>query len=66
MKKFEIPQITLVHLVNDNVIYSSCNSNTCYSFESCDGFTCPDCECDGFSECLNAFKCGSGFACGNY
>ena len=39
MRKFEMPQITLIHLVDENVIAtSSCNANYC------DGFTCPQCD----------------------
>ena len=66
MKRFTNPQMTLVHLASKSVIYSSCNSNTCYGFEDCPIFTCPDCECDGFGACLDAFKCGEGFTCGSY
>ena len=55
MKKFEIPQMTLVHLVSENVIFASPCS-----------FFCEECECTGFGDCLYAYNGScSGFGCNN-
>lgn len=57
MKKFEIPQMSVVHLVSSNVIYASgCTS-------VCNGFTCDDCACTGYGTCIAAFTCEQQYTC---
>lgn len=59
MKKFGIPQMTLIQMVSDNVI---CTSTECTS-------VCSECACTGFGSCdvgyicHDAFSCPSGFNC---
>ena len=51
MKRFGAPHMTLVHLVNDDVI---CTSGGCVA-NYCDGYTCPVCQdqdnCDVQTPC---------------
>ena len=46
MKKFEIPQMTLIHLVNEDVI---CNSILCTS-KACSSY-CSTCDCSHSYDC---------------
>ena len=57
MKKFEIPQMSVVHLVSSNVIYASGCKRVC------DGFTCDNCECTGYETCMKGFTCNSAYRC---
>ena len=67
MKKFEVPEMTMVPLVRDNIIRAS---SGCRSV--CDGFTCERCDCTGYSTCIAAmvcsesYTCASGYECGSY
>lgn len=45
MRKFEMPQMTLIRLTNENIIYTSiCTSKMCTAF-------CTECPCGGSYEC---------------
>lgn len=64
MKRFEVPQMTLVHLESENVIYASgCNTKTCDGFTCNSGFDCPDCTCSGYTGCYYAYTCNDAFVC---
>ena len=56
MKQFKIPQMTLVHLAGENVIYSSI----------CNGFVCDNCECTGYQGCEWGFVCKTLYNCESY
>jgi len=58
MKKFEVPKITMVRLLKEDVVVTSpvCDS----SYGVCDGYTCNDCgSCSGTFGCLAGFDCYS-------
>ena len=51
MKKFGIPQMTLIHLINQDVICASCGDRMC------DKYYCDECvDCEGAYDC-EAFMC---------
>ena len=55
MKKFRMPQMSVVLLSGEEVIATSgCETNMCM------GFDCPDCptQCDGIYHC-EVFKCST-------
>ena len=59
MRKFEMPQMTLIHFANENVIATSrCMENYC------DGFTCPQCDENG-NYCAVQTPC-TAHNCGHY
>lgn len=58
MKKFDVPQMALVHLAGEDIIYTSlCPANYC------DGFTCDQCE--DHEHCVIQGPCKA-FNCGHY
>ena len=64
MKKFESPQMTLVHLMGRDIICESvCNVVCGDTFGSCPKDNCPDCECSGFGGCMKGFVCNNAFSC---
>ena len=60
MKKFESPQMTLIHFAGEKVIYTSgCTS-------VCNGHQCDECECSGgFGSCQWRFTCEN-YECSAY
>lgn len=58
MKQFKTPELTVIRLSNEDVIYCS---GTCKG-HTCDSYTCNDCaECTGAWECYsvmcNSYYC---------
>ncbi len=59
MKRFGAPHMTLVHLVNDDVIRTSAGCVENY----CDGYTCPVCQ--DHDNCGVQTSC-TGYNCPHY
>lgn len=56
MKKFEVPKMTMVRLLKEDIVTSS----SCAEYGFCDTYTCDNCgTCSQAYNCLLAFECHS-------
>ncbi len=63
MKAFEMPRMTVVHLIEEDIVSTSeCTE----SYGLCYNYHCDDCgSCTGTFSCLTGFECHSYYGNGN-